>query len=179
MNPVFNLYSQQKSLKIPAFIQTQSLILHTVAIIQLDPLHPYARVYCHHPPPSTNPGLVPRLAVENSKNSEEEIDNVKVQGDSRCNLLFHVVMSHDELRVDQNVTTEDQRSDSSIYQFRRAVVWEESCHEPEQDQSPKPSEQIRHPRGEVVLGLTSKKSQGNKDTGRENQSFQHDFRVVE
>lgn len=51
--------------------------------------------------------LVVLLAVEDSKNGEEQVDDVQVQADSSGNLLLNMVVSHDELGVDQNVSREE------------------------------------------------------------------------
>lgn len=88
-------------------------------------------------------------------------------------------MSHHQLRIDQNVPTEDQCRNSPVRQLRRAVIREESSHEPEQDQRPQTPKQIRHPRSKVVLGLTRENRQRDKDPKRQDQRLDDDFRVVE
>ena len=50
--------------------------------------------------------LVVLLAIEDAKDSQEQVNDVKVERDRRCNLLLDVVMAHDQLSVHQNVSTE-------------------------------------------------------------------------
>jgi hypothetical protein len=54
----------------------------------------------HAPHARSCPALVVVLRVEDPQNREEEVDDVEVQRDGRRNLLLHVVVAHDQLRVD-------------------------------------------------------------------------------
>lgn len=119
------------------------------------------------------------LAVEDPQNSEEEVDDVQIQRDGGSNFLLHVIMSHDQLRVHENVPAEDERRNPPIYQLSRAVVREESRHEPEKNQSPQSSKQIWHPRSKVVLSLTRKQSQCNENTRGEDEGLEHNFGFIE
>lgn len=137
-------------------------------------------------PPTHNPALkwhrdhlVVLLAVQDPQNSEKQVDDIEIKRDRRRNLLLHMIMTHHQLRVNQNIATKDQSRNPPIRQLRRAIVREESSHEPEQDQCPQTPEQIWHPRRKVVLGLTRKNRQRDKDAQRQDQRLQHDLRVVE
>ena len=87
--------------------------------------------------PLGNPHLVILGVVENSEDRQEEIDDVEVKTDCSGNLFFHVRLSHNHLRIHQNISRENQRRDARIHQFHCAVSWEEHCHEAKQNQSPK------------------------------------------
>lgn len=117
--------------------------------------------------------LVVLLAVENSENGEEQVDDIEVKADGSCDLLLDVVMSHDKLSVHKNIPREDQSGESSIDQLGCAAPWEEGSDESEQDQSPQTSEQIRHPRGKVVLCLACKECEANEYTRCKKDGLQH------
>jgi len=44
------------------------------------------------------------LAVENSQDGEEKVDDIEVKADGSSNLLFNVVVSHDHLCINKNIT---------------------------------------------------------------------------
>lgn len=90
-----------------------------------------------------------------------------------------MVVSHNELRVHQDVARKDQRTDDAIAKFDLAVVREEHGHEPEQDQHPQRAEQVWHPVREVVFALACEQAQCNKDSECENDRFEHNLRVRE
>lgn len=119
------------------------------------------------------------LAVENSQNRQEQVDNIKVQADGRSNLLFDMHVPHDHLRVDENVDAEDQRCRNTVPKLHGAGVREERRHEAKQDQDPKRAEDIRLPGDEIVLCLTSKEREGDEDAESEDQCFENDLAVVE
>lgn len=104
------------------------------------------------------------MAVENSENGEEQVDDIEVEADGSCNFLLNVVVSHDELSVHKNVSGEDQSSETAIDKLGCAGVREEGSDESEQDQCPQPSKQIGHPGGEIVLGLACEECETNEDT---------------
>lgn len=76
------------------------------------------------------------LAIEYPEDSQEEVDNVEVQRDRGGNLLLDVIMAHNELCINQDVPTEDQRSDRAIDHLSSAVVLEECSYEAEEDKYP-------------------------------------------
>lgn len=80
-----------------------------------------------------------------------------------CNLLLHVIMTHNQLRIDKNIRREKERSDSRVCQLNCAVMWEERCHKAKQYHRPQRTEQVWHPRGEIILGLAGEKSQANEE----------------
>lgn len=84
--------------------------------------------------------LIVGLAVENPKNSQEEVDDVQVQGNCGSDLFLDVIMPHDQLRINQNISTEDQRGETSVDELSSAIVWEPHRYESEQDEPPKPTE---------------------------------------
>lgn len=85
------------------------------------------------------------LAVENPQNGEEEIDDVEVQRDGCCDFLLNMIVSHNQLRVHQDVSAEDEGRYDSISELNLAVVWEECRHEAENDEYPERSKEVRHP----------------------------------
>ncbi|KAJ8132238.1 hypothetical protein O1611_g1383 [Lasiodiplodia mahajangana] len=125
------------------------------------------------------PNLVIALAVEDSQDGKEQVDDVKVKANSGCNLLFHMVLAQDELSIDQDVPREDKGSETTINQLAGATVGEEGSHEAEDDQAPERAKQIRHPRREVILGLACEQSEEYEDTTGENYGVQHDLCLVE
>lgn len=124
-------------------------------------------------------GLVIVLAVENPKNSQEQVDDVEIERDSSSNLLFHVIMSHDQLRIHKDVAAENQGRDSTVDQLDRAVCREEGSHEPKQNESPQSSKQIWHPACEVVFCLTGEDGQGDEDSKGQDESLNDNTRIVE
>lgn len=75
------------------------------------------------------PCLVVLLAIEYSEDGKEQVDDVQVKRDSRSNLLLNMIMPHDKLGVDQDISAEDERCHRSVDELRSAVVGKESCHE--------------------------------------------------
>jgi len=69
------------------------------------------------------------LAVQNTKDGKEQVDDVQVQGNGGSNLLLHVVVLQDELSVHKNIATEDKRCYNTIAKLNLAVVWEKGRHE--------------------------------------------------
>ena len=47
----------------------------------------------------SKPPLIVLLAVEYSKNGEEQVDDIEVKRNSRSNLLLDMIVAHDELCV--------------------------------------------------------------------------------
>lgn len=92
-----------------------------------------------------SPFSVVLLAVEDSQNSQEQVDDVQIQRDRSSNLLLNMIMSHDQLCVHQDVPGEDECRDTTVCQLDSAVCWEECSHEAEQDQSPQSTKQVWHP----------------------------------
>lgn len=123
--------------------------------------------------------LVVLLAVEDAQNSEEEVDDVKVQADRSSNFLFDVVVAHDQLSVNQDISAEDQRRNDSVSELNHGVLGEESCHETEDDEHPETTEEVWHPAGEVILALAGKQRESDEDGGGEDESLQDDPALVE
>ena len=65
------------------------------------------------------------LAVQNPQNRQEQVDNVQVQADCGGNLLLDMIMSHNQLRVHQNISAEDQASYNTIPKLDSAAMREE------------------------------------------------------
>lgn len=126
-----------------------------------------------------NPTLVVLLAVQDSENGQEQVDDIEVERDGCCNLLLDMVVSHDELCIDQDVTTENECTNNAVSQFNGAGVREEGCHEAEDDDNPKSTGKIRDPAGKVVLGLTGEKSECDKDTQRKDERLKHNLALEE
>ena len=97
--------------------------------------------------------LVVLLAVENPQYGEEQIDNIEIQADRRSDLLFHMIVPHDQLCVNQDVARKDQSRHPTIHSIHSLATREEASHESEDDEHPQGTKQIRLPRGEVVFAL--------------------------
>ena len=118
--------------------------------------------------------LVVVLAVEDSQNRQEQVQNVQVETDGCRNLLLNVVVADNELGVHQDVSREDQRSDDAVAELDSGRLREESGHEAEDDENPECAEEVRHPACEVVLGLAGKERKGDEDGEGENECLEHD-----
>jgi hypothetical protein len=70
-----------------------------------------------------------------------EFEHLKL---SMRRMTYHVVMSHHELGVDENVSAEDQSGDDAVAELDCAALGEESGHETEDDQDPEGTEEVRH-----------------------------------
>lgn len=77
--------------------------------------------------------LVVRLAIEDSEDGEEEVDDVEVKTDGRSNLLLDMIMSHNKLCVHQDIAREYKCHNARVYKLNRAVCREEPSHESKQD----------------------------------------------
>lgn len=113
---------------------------------------------------STGP-LVVVLAVQDPQDREEQIKNVQIQANAGGNLFLDVVVSHDQLRVDENIAAEDQRRTCAVDEFHGRVVREERSHESEDDQDPQSAKKIGHPARKVVFALAGE--EGEEDENRE------------
>lgn len=122
--------------------------------------------------------LVVLLAVQDPQDRKEQVDDIKVQADCRSNLLLHMMVPDDQLGVDENVATEDERRKSAVNEFACAAVGEECSHESEQNESPESAEKVGHPASEVVLGLARESGKEDKDTRGEENGVQNDGGLV-
>ena len=93
----------------------------------------------HETPAKVGSPLVVLLTVEDSENSKEEVNDVKIEADGRSDFLLDVVVSQNQLCVYQNIAREDQSCDAGVRQLNFAIVREESSHEPKEYQSPESS----------------------------------------
>ncbi len=89
--------------------------------------------------------LIVVLVVENAEDGEEKVDDVKVEADGSSDLLLDMVMTHDQLGVNEDVATEDKSSDTTVNTISRAIGGQERSHEYEKNESPKCAEEIGHP----------------------------------
>lgn len=90
-----------------------------------------------------------------------------------------MIVPHNQLRIDENITREDKRTKHAIDDLNGAVERDEHSHEPEQDHEPQRAEQVRHPVGEVILGLACEEGQSDEDSKRQCERLHHYPRVVE
>lgn len=63
---------------------------------------------------SSSSCLVVLLAVEDPQDGEEQIDDIQVKADCRRDLLFDVVVPHDQLRIHEYIAAEDERADNAV-----------------------------------------------------------------
>lgn len=89
-----------------------------------------------------------------------------------------MVVAHDQLGVDQDVSRENQSRDDAIAKIDFAIVWEESGHEAEQNQDPDATEQVWGPVRKVILALAGEQTQSNEDAHCEDERGQDDSRFV-
>ena len=123
--------------------------------------------------------LIVLLTVEDPQDCEEQVDDVQVQADGSRNLLLNVIVSQNQLRVDQNVAAEDESRDHAVHELDGLASGEERSHEAEDDKHPERAEEIRHPAREVVLRLAGEQRQCDEDAEREDEGLDHDSRLVE
>jgi hypothetical protein len=158
------------------------LNLHVVAVRRKCPSDeamqnglPMSLLACH----LCSSDLVVVLAVQDPEDGQEQVDNVQVEGDGCRNLFLNVIMSHDKLRVYEDIAAEDKCGDNTITQLDRRIRRKECSHESKNDKYPKSPKQIWHPACEIVLCLACKESKGNKYCHRENECFKDNPRIVE
>lgn len=84
--------------------------------------------------------LVVTLAVKDTQDGEEQVEDVQVQADGGGDLLLDVVLAHDELGIDKDVAGEDERGEAAIDQLAGAAIRQEGGHESEQDEAPQRAE---------------------------------------
>jgi hypothetical protein len=80
--------------------------------------------------------LVVLLAVEDPEDSEEQVDDVQVQADRSRDLFFNMIMSHNQLRINQDIAAEDQSRDHAVDELDSLAAREERGHESEDDEDP-------------------------------------------
>lgn len=119
------------------------------------------------------------LIVQNPQNSQEQVEDVQVKRDRSGDLLLNVVMAHNQLSINENISREDQRRQPTVDQLRGAIVREERRHEPEENQEPKAPEEIGHPVGEVVFGLAGEQGERDEDAEGEDERLDDDAGVIE
>jgi hypothetical protein len=124
------------------------------------------------------PDLVVVLAVEDPQDSQEQVQDVQVEADRSGDLFLDVVVANHKLSVDENVSREYQSSHDTVSKLHAARLREESSHESEEDQHPESTEQVRHPAGEVVLGLAGEECKSDEDAECEDECLQDDSRLV-
>lgn len=130
--------------------------------------------------PCALPGLLPpclvvALRVEDPQDGEEQVDDVQVERDGRRNLLLNVVVAHDQLSIDQDVSTEDERSNDAIPKLDLRAVWEEHGHESKQYEHPQGAKQIWYPAREVIFALAGKQTECNKDSKCKDDGLEDDL----
>lgn len=123
--------------------------------------------------------LVVVLAVQDAQNRHEQVQDIQVQRNGRSDLLLNMVMTHNQLRINENIRGENQRAQHTINKLERAVKRKEDSYQTEEDHEPQRTEQVRHPIREVVFGLAGEESQGDEDAQREDQGLHDDPCVVE
>lgn len=123
--------------------------------------------------------LVVLLAVQDAQDRKKQVDDVQIQADGGGNLLFNVVVAHDQLGINENIPTEDQSGQPAVDQLAGATVGEEHGHEAEQQQAPESTEQVGHPAGEVIFCLAGERRQENKDTGGKENGVEDNRGVVD
>ena len=123
-------------------------------------------------------GSVALLAVQDPQDRKEEVDNIQIQRDGRRDLLLHVIVPHDKLRIHKNVAAEDERRQPAIYHLPLATVREKCADEAKQDQDPQRPKQVWHPIREVILGLAGEQCQGEKDARGQNKREEYNPRIV-
>jgi hypothetical protein len=164
-------HPERRSIPLQYPIDTPLYLPSTFPVAKLSPIPCLAANLCFL--------LVILLAVEDPQDSEEEVDHVQVKADGGGDLLLHVVMSHDQLGIDEDIAAEDKGGDDAVDEFDCLAAREERGHEAKDDKNPQRAEKIRHPARKVVLGLASKQRQGDEDAQRQNQCLNHNARLVE
>ena len=127
------------------------------------------------PLPRSHHSLIVLLRVQNPQNGKEQVDDIEVQRDGSSNLFLNMVVAHNQLRVNKDITGEDQGADNAVSELDFAIIRKEHSHEAEQDENPESSKKIGHPACEIVLCLTGKQTQGHKDAKGEDYRFEHNL----
>ena len=107
------------------------------------------------------------LTVQNPQNRQEQVQDIQVQADRRSDFLFRVVVADDQLRVDEDVSGEDECCYDSIAELDTAAVREEGGHEAEDDEHPEGTEEVGHPGCEVILGLAGEERKEDENSESE------------
>lgn len=89
-----------------------------------------------------------------------------------------MVRAHDELGVDKDVAAEDEGGQGAVDELGGGAVGQEHGDEAEEYEAPEGAKEVRHPRGEVVLGLEGERGQEDKHASSQEDSVEHDRRVV-
>ena len=89
-----------------------------------------------------------------------------------------MIVPHDQLRIDEDISAENQRRNDAIDELDPTAVWEERSHEAEHDQDPQTTEEIWHPRREVILCLASKQRECYEDAQGQDQSFDDNLALI-
>lgn len=88
-------------------------------------------------------------------------------------------MSHDQLRIDEDVAAKDEGGDTAVDEFGGGVSWEKGGHETEDDDQPQRTEQVWDPAREVVLGLAREQGQGDEYGHGDDERLEDDPAFVE
>ena len=119
------------------------------------------------------------LVVKDSKNGEEQVNDVQVQADSGGDLLLDVELPHDELGVNEDVDAEDEGSDAAVDKIGRLGVGQEDVDEAEDDEAPERAESVGDPAREVILRLASESSQEDEDASSDDECVKHNRDIIE
>jgi len=79
--------------------------------------------------------LVTVQAIENPKDSQEQVQDIQVQGNRCSDLILDMELPHDELGVNQNVRREQNRHRRTIKQLDHTVPWEKHADKAKDDNS--------------------------------------------
>lgn len=83
--------------------------------------------------------LVVVLLVEDTQDGEEQVQNIQIEGDRSSDFFFDMIMTHDQLSVDQDISREDQSTKGAVDKLGSAAHGEESSHESKQNEEPQSS----------------------------------------
>lgn len=90
-----------------------------------------------------------------------------------------MMMAHDQLSINQDVCAEDKGSSASVDKLAGGAVGKEGGHESKDDEAPERAEEVRHPRGEVILGLAGERRQEDEDSGSQDNGVEDDGGLIE
>jgi hypothetical protein len=129
--------------------------------------------------PQPHPSQLIILVIENAQDSQEQIEDIEIERDGGGDLLLDMIVAHDQLGIDEDISGEDEGGDGAVDELDLAIHGEEGGHKPKQDQEPQRPHQVRHPAGEVVFGLARKQGQRDEQAQRQHQRLHDNPRLVE
>lgn len=108
------------------------------------------------------PKLVIFDIVEDAKDHQEKVDEVKVEADCTHDVLIGAESLGNKESIEYYVSTEQDASEESIDQVHRSAKWNEYSNKAGHKQGNQTAEKVGTHAGEVVLGLQGEQCESQK-----------------